>query len=508
MVFGTRTDSGPGLILVLFCLLTVASWPSLCSADGALSAGASSAGDDLTLRIDPAFTPSRLGPTERAWYDRLLASMSNSRTLIDTRAGEDDLYTLGRSVGDYTASLLLALRATGDRAFLDRVAEISEIYRADLADAWDNGTQDGFVNWRWHEDPASSYYGTDLHQLDETMTHGNVALVAYAFHVNRDVDPSYGEKADFWRGYLENQFLAKWTARAGGDPVAAWDNEGTGLYKRYTHPRANQLRLAYYLWKITGNDFYRQRAEPIATELLAHVQTNPDVPSAYRWKHQVSGSDLGWQQINYAHYFMFPVLEMHLENYLGYASESNMGRYASTFRDVVFGPFGPGYGTMAYRVYGTETAGSEFYEMAGFGRWDQTGSLLNMANSRYLCGLDGVYISAGALMAVSQRHGTTTGVEPGTGGPPARHLAPPAPNPFRSQTDIRIHAAESPVNLAVYDVSGRLVRRLTAARHATGPLTGTWDGTDAAGAEVASGIYYIRLARSGPEETRSVVRLR
>src|SRR2546426_10680 len=108
----------------------------------------------LTLRIDPNFSRARLTATEQLWYDRLWTLANAAAAVADTRAGSDDLYTYGRSVGDYNAYLLMGLRATGDRAFLDRVAVVTDIMRTKLKDAWDDGTTDGFVNWRWGASPG------------------------------------------------------------------------------------------------------------------------------------------------------------------------------------------------------------------------------------------------------------------------------------------------------------------------------------------------------------------
>ncbi len=495
----TRGALAALLILAFFSLLPISAAVALPLSDAG-----------LTLRVDPTFDPQNLSPAERLWYDRALASIEITRDDIESRARQDDLYTYGRSVGDYTAALLMALRATGDRRFLDRVAELSEIYRSKLADAWDDGTTDGFLNWRWREDPGSPYYGTDLHQMDEAMTHGNVGLVAYAFQVNRDIDPSYAAKADFWRDYLENHFLAKWTARAGGDPVAAWEDAGLGFYKRLTHPRANQLRLAYYLWKITGNDFYRQRAEVIATQLLNHVELNPDLPTAYRWKHQVTGSDLGWQWVNYAHYFMFVVMEMHLEGYLGYADDSEMQRYASTFRDVVYGPFAPLYVTMRDRVYGQETTSALLYQLDGFGRWDASGTLLAIAGVLYTPGLDGLSTAACGLMAVSQRAaGAPASALETSGASGPILLWPSSPEPFRGQTAIRFELLEpGPAEVAIYDVAGRLTRVLLSGEQAKGPHAIVWDGRTATGENAPAGTYFSRLRSGSAVRTNRLTLLR
>ena len=63
-------------------------------------------------------------------------------------------------------------------------------------------------------------------------------------------------------------------------------------------------------------------------------------------------------------------------------------------------------------------------------------------------------------------------------------------------------------SLAVYDVTGRLVRPL-----ATGSLPGGrreigWDGRDAAGAKVSAGVYYLRLDAGDTRGTRKLVVVR
>jgi hypothetical protein len=55
-------------------------------------------------------------------------------------------------------------------------------------------------------------------------------------------------------------------------------------------------------------------------------------------------------------------------------------------------------------------------------------------------------------------------------------------------------ADDSPVEVTVYDLSGRLVRRLVERRAvSTGEYAISWDGKDASGAQVPPGIYYVRL---------------
>src|SRR5439155_20478730 len=82
---------------------------------------------------------------------------------------------------------------------------------------------------------------------------------------------------------------------------------------------------------------------------------------------------------------------------------------------------------------------------------------------------------------------------------PARHwLGRPAPNPSRSAVLIRFGIArETAVSLALYDPSGRMVRGLVAERLPAGVHEARWDGRDASGHRVASGLYFVRLAVDG-----------
>ena len=72
------------------------------------------------------------------------------------------------------------------------------------------------------------------------------------------------------------------------------------------------------------------------------------------------------------------------------------------------------------------------------------------------------------------------------------------PNPFGASTTIRydVPAEGARVTLSVFDVNGRLVRILENAVVA-GARTASWDGTDASGRPVASGVYFCRLQAGG-----------
>jgi hypothetical protein len=83
------------------------------------------------------------------------------------------------------------------------------------------------------------------------------------------------------------------------------------------------------------------------------------------------------------------------------------------------------------------------------------------------------------------------------------------PNPFNPGTVIHFSlATPSRVDLCVYDLRGRLVRTLVAEDRPAGAQQAFWDGRDAAGQAVASGVYFYRLQASGFEQSRKMLLLK
>lgn len=76
-------------------------------------------------------------------------------------------------------------------------------------------------------------------------------------------------------------------------------------------------------------------------------------------------------------------------------------------------------------------------------------------------------------------------------------LAQNYPNPFNSSTMIMFSVPQSiagaSVHLAVYDVQGRLIKRLLNAEMPAGNYATRWDGTTESGEVAASGVYFYRL---------------
>jgi hypothetical protein len=105
-----------------------------------------------------------------------------------------------------------------------------------------------------------------------------------------------------------------------------------------------------------------------------------------------------------------------------------------------------------------------------------------------------------------------TGIEdPGDNRPPVSFaLHQNVPNPFNPMTRIRYDVAPGGgvVTLRIFDVSGRLVRTLVNSHHPPGEYSTTWNGKDVRGIDVATGVYFYRLAAPGFKETRKMVLVR
>ena len=81
-----------------------------------------------------------------------------------------------------------------------------------------------------------------------------------------------------------------------------------------------------------------------------------------------------------------------------------------------------------------------------------------------------------------------------------------APNPFNPRTAIRFTLARAgEVRLAIHDTRGRLVTVLSDEHLSAGEYTVSWNGTDAGGRRLGSGVYFARLVADGTAQTSKVV---
>ena len=91
----------------------------------------------------------------------------------------------------------------------------------------------------------------------------------------------------------------------------------------------------------------------------------------------------------------------------------------------------------------------------------------------------------------------------------ALQLVGAVPNPFNPSTEIRyVLPSEGRVELAIYDVMGRLVRSLVSEVRPAGENAVRWNGQDNNGRGVASGTYYARLQMGQQASVKSLVLVR
>jgi hypothetical protein len=84
------------------------------------------------------------------------------------------------------------------------------------------------------------------------------------------------------------------------------------------------------------------------------------------------------------------------------------------------------------------------------------------------------------------------------------------PNPFNPQTTISFSVpgtagGKQLVSLVIYDIRGRLVRRLIDADMDTGHHEVAWDGRDESLIRIPSGVYLYRLQTGGQTATRKMI---
>src|SRR5690606_28142148 len=268
-------------------------------------------------------------------YEDVLRTLSRSDYYPDAVAAAEtgNLYQIGRVVNVHVTTLLTLFRYTHDLRLLDAVDLAMQAARATLADT--NG--DGYRNWRWLQDPRNpKWYGDDYHVMDEIMTHGLVAAVAWAYQNNRRlVSPAgidYGERADFWRRYLKNDFEPKWQAR----------NDVTDYrYLRVDlmHPYLQAIRYYHYMGLITSDNRYTERAEKLAEDLLRELhEVSTDGGPAYVWGMglRTKGSAVRYiQPTLYANYTVLTMQELALEGMQPFADPEFMPKVARTITNFV-----------------------------------------------------------------------------------------------------------------------------------------------------------------------------
>lgn len=96
-----------------------------------------------------------------------------------------------------------------------------------------------------------------------------------------------------------------------------------------------------------------------------------------------------------------------------------------------------------------------------------------------------------------------------SGPPTAVTLRAASPNPFNPRTTIRYYLPRpAMVDLRIYDLRGKLIRRLATGARAAGEHAVEWNAQDAAGQQVHSGVYLAVLEAEGRRLSQKLILLK
>lgn len=277
------------------------------------------------------------------YADLLTALFNHERQYPNmyTSALSGDMYRIGRSFNTAITTLLAFVRKTGDRTVWNEVNLYMDLLAATITDH-DN---DGYTSIRWWMpgQESNTYWGTDIHPMDNILCHSLVA--AYTWALIEANDPGDNARHDFWIDYLFNNFIPRWALREG--------NKNGLPFKDLTHPYTALVRLNYYLALIAGHigeDTTQWSAS--ASEYMQHLVETVFVEDGqnYTWDHRVPSyghEPLGCQSAEYASLTMISLFDLYLE---GYDIQLDMAKFANTWRDRVLTK--DELGTVAYDVCG------------------------------------------------------------------------------------------------------------------------------------------------------------
>ena len=80
------------------------------------------------------------------------------------------------------------------------------------------------------------------------------------------------------------------------------------------------------------------------------------------------------------------------------------------------------------------------------------------------------------------------------------------PNPFNPSTTIEYQIPQTGlVQIYIFNVQGRMMRRLDNSIHQAGTQRIVWDGRDNAGAQAASGVYFCQVKFLGKAITKKLM---
>jgi hypothetical protein len=154
-----------------------------------------------------------------------------------------------------------------------------------------------------------------------------------------------------------------------------------------------------------------------------------------------------------------------------------------------------------------DTDSEQMYSTAGIQNADHTTGI-NFCYYRQRPATAASYTSGLALRYTTGALGYE-GLNDGPGDSQTRLLLRNDPNPWSGNTTFRFQLGQSqPVTLQVFDLDGRLVRRLFQGSLPAGQHALDWNGASDAGTPLPAGVYYYRLETPATADTRQLILIR
>ena len=105
--------------------------------------------------------------------------------------------------------------------------------------------------------------------------------------------------------------------------------------------------------------------------------------------------------------------------------------------------------------------------------------------------------------------GVQTGIEGGEAGQPVLTMLPASPNPFSGTCSLDfVLSSTSRLRVAVFDISGRMVREIADGLRPQGITSLVWDGTLGDGSPAPSGVFFVRAEAGQEQATGRLVLIR
>ncbi len=166
---------------------------------------------------------------------------------------------------------------------------------------------------------------------------------------------------------------------------------------------------------------------------------------------------------------------------------------------------------LAYHLQRSETADGQYEQIA---RLDAQGNSETAVSYRYLdedvtAGQTYYYLLIDEDMQGNKTYHGPVFAAAGAEIPGAYSLMPNYPNPFNPSTAIGYQTPQDGhVTLTIYNVLGQQIRTLVDGHQAAGTYTVMWDGRDAAGQHLNSGVYFYTMKAGDHTQTRKMVLMR